>query len=237
MNFFAIGDLHLSGTPPQKPMDIFGPHWDNHWSRIKESWLTQVSDKDVIFLVGDTSWFMHLSEALTDLEAINQLPGQKYLIRGNHDYWWSSAAKMKKAIPDLHFLQGHGLALGSVAFGGTRGYLCPGDKDFDEETDQSIYARELLRTRAALTEMDTALKANQSEDKATRILLLHYPPCNDKNEPSGFTQLMEEFHVDYCIYGHIHDQPTADRLPKSFGSTQLCLVSADIANFEVQRIL
>lgn len=95
MNIYAIGDLHLSGNPPTKPMNIFGPHWDNHWQRIKEHWQSTVTDEDIIFLVGDMSWALRLDEALYDLNEIASLPGQKFMIRGNHDYWWSSANKMK----------------------------------------------------------------------------------------------------------------------------------------------
>ena len=111
MNIYAIGDLHLSGNPPTKPMNIFGPHWDNHWQRIKEHWLSTVTDEDIIFLVGDMSWALRLDEALYDLKEIASLPGQKFMIRGNHDYWWSSANKMKNAMGDaITFLQGHGTA-------------------------------------------------------------------------------------------------------------------------------
>lgn len=292
MNIYAIGDLHLSGNPPTKPMDIFGPHWDNHWARIKEHWQQTVSDEDIVFLVGDMSWALRLDEALVDLEEIASMPGQKYMIRGNHDYWWSSANKMKQAMGEsIHFMQGHGTAQllnistntpshlsvtdGSpthgdsatctnieqphiVAFGGTRGYMCPGDSNFKVDTDQSIYDRELMRTEAALKEMEAAIKelrVNQSNTDTlpsilsvgntvsgeavpiTRILLLHYPPFNEHNAPSGFTDLMERYNVDICIFGHLHDQISFKRIPATFGNTELKLVSADYADFKIQHIL
>ena len=156
MKVFAIGDLHLSGNPPTKPMDIFGPHWNDHWSRIKEHWNANVSDEDIVFLVGDMSWALRLEEAACDLQEIASLPGKKYMIRGNHDYWWASATKMHNHMGDaITFIQGHGPRL--IAFGGTRAYLCPGDSHFSPETDQSIYDRELMRTEAALQEMDKAI--------------------------------------------------------------------------------
>ena len=209
-------------------MDVFGPHWQNHRERIIAAWREQVSDDDIVFVVGDTSWALRLAEAVSDLKAIAQLPGQIYLIRGNHDYWWSSAKKMDTAMQqELTFLQGHGTAIDHIAFGGTRGYLCPNDTSFDEAADTSIYARELLRTEAALQEMEQALRKNGSVTSTTetvatqadnnvaasssahapiRILLLHYPPFNDKNEPSGFTELLEKYKVDHCIFGHLHDK-------------------------------
>ncbi|MBE6080348.1 MAG: serine/threonine protein phosphatase [Veillonella sp.] len=238
MKIFAIGDLHFSGEPPTKPMDVFGPHWQNHRERIIASWLEQVSDEDIVFVVGDTSWALRLAEAVSDLKAIAQLPGQIYLIRGNHDYWWSSAKKMDTAMQhELTFLQGHGTAIGHIAFGGTRGYLCPNDTSFEEADDTSIYARELLRTEAALNEMEQALRKSSSVQAPIRILLLHYPPFNDKNEPSGFTELLAKYKVDHCIFGHLHDKNSFDRIPETFGNTKLHLVSADYMDFKLKQIL
>lgn len=279
MKVFAIGDLHLSGNPPTKPMDIFGPHWDNHWPRIKEDWSTRVTDEDIVFLVGDMSWALRLNEAACDLEEIASMPGKKYMIRGNHDYWWSSANKMRNLMGDaITFLQGHGTAEliktnegpRIIAFGGTRAYLCPGDSHFTPEIDQSIYERELMRTEAALQEMNRAVKtllakltaetnmestgsevtdntigAEKTETltinihniPVTKLLLLHYPPFNESNAPSGFTDLMEQYNVDTCIFGHLHDQISFKRIPKEFGTTKLELVSADYLDFTLKEIM
>ena len=278
MKVFAIGDLHLSGNPPTKPMDIFGPHWDNHWARIKEHWANNVTDDDIVFLVGDMSWALRLDEAACDLQEIASMPGKKYMIRGNHDYWWSSANKMRNLMGDaITFLQGHGTAEliqteegpRIIAFGGTRAYLCPGDSHFSPETDQSIYERELMRTEAALQEMDAAVqtllekltaeaKVNTTvsdkddildSDKTylsaidihnipvVKLLLLHYPPFNESNAPSGFTDLMEQYKVDTCIFGHLHDQISFKRIPKEFGTTKLELVSADYLDFTLKQIM
>lgn len=279
MKVFAIGDLHLSGNPPTKPMDIFGPHWDNHWARIKEHWANNVTDEDIVFLVGDMSWALRLNEAACDLQEIASMPGKKYMIRGNHDYWWSSANKMRNLMGDaITFLQGHGTAKliqteegpRIIAFGGTRAYLCPGDSHFSPETDQSIYERELMRTEAALQEMDIAVETLLEQLTAetnmeitgseitenttgseisepltidiqnipvTKLLLLHYPPFNESNAPSGFTDLMEQYNVDTCIFGHLHDQISFKRIPKEFGSTKLELVSADYLDFKLKQIM
>ena len=279
MKVFAIGDLHLSGNPPTKPMDIFGPHWDNHWARIKEHWANNVTDDDIVFLVGDMSWALRLDEASCDLQEIASMPGKKYMIRGNHDYWWASANKMRNLMGDaITFLQGHGTAKliqteegpRIIAFGGTRAYLCPGDSHFSPETDQSIYERELMRTEAALQEMDIAVETLLQQLTAetnleitgseitenttgseisepltidiqnipvTKLLLLHYPPFNESNAPSGFTDLMEQYNVDTCIFGHLHDQISFKRIPKEFGSTKLELVSADYLDFKLKQIM
>lgn len=255
MKIFAIGDLHLSGNPPTKPMDIFGPHWNDHWARIKEHWNANVTNEDIVFLVGDMSWALRLDEAACDLQEIASLPGKKYMIRGNHDYWWASANKMHNLMGDtITFIQGHGTAeviqteegLRIIAFGGTRAYLCPGDSHFSPETDQSIYDRELMRTEAALQEMDKAtadlsstsdLSIDIENIPVTKLLLLHYPPFNESNTPSGFTDLMEQYNVDICIFGHLHDQISFNRIPKEFGTTKLELVSADYLDFKLKQII
>lgn len=241
MKVFAIGDLHLSGNPPTKPMSIFGDHWINHWERIQTHWKEHVQSEDLVFIVGDNSWAMRLEQAAVDLEAIAAMPGQKIMIRGNHDYWWTSANKMNNLMQHrIEFLQGHGMAVGPVGFGGTRGYLCPNDSFFQEDTDRTIYERELLRTETALQEMVQALalrRESHPEEEQTRILLLHYPPFNDHNEPSGFTELLDRYQVDHCIFGHLHDKPSFKRIPSHMGRTQLHLVSADALQFIIKEIL
>lgn len=230
MRIFAIGDLHLSGQPPKKPMDIFGAHWQNHWEKIKEDWLAKVTDTDIVCIVGDTSWALRLDEALEDLQTISALPGQKILIRGNHDYWWTSVKKMNTAIPEAFtFLQGHGLTVNHIAFGGTRGYICPGDTQFKPEQDTSIYRRELLRTEAALQEMSLS-------ESDYKILLLHYPPFSDTKCDEEFAQLLAKYKVDHCIFGHLHDQTSFQRIPSHLGGTKLHLVSADYLQFTIKEI-
>ncbi len=231
MRIFAIGDLHLSGNPPRKPMEIFGDHWYNHWEKIKTSWLSKVTDEDMVFIVGDTSWALKLEDSLCDLNEIASLPGQKIIIRGNHDFWWSSVTKMTKATEGkLLFLQGHGFVNNSISVGGTRGYLCPRDSAFKTETDMSIYKREVLRVEAALKEMDCT-------KSKTSILLLHYPPFNDRLQPSGFTNLLEKYEVNHCIFGHLHDQPSFEKIPAYWKNTKLHLVSADYLSFSLKEIL
>lgn len=231
MRYYAIGDLHFSGTPPKKPMSIFGSHWLDHEKKIIADWHAKVTEEDVVFLVGDISWAMRLTEAMSDLNRITALPGHIIMIRGNHDYWWSSKTKMTKITDNkITFLQGDFISFPDIAAGGTRGYLCPNDTGFNPDTDQSIYERELMRTEAALAQM------NDAKPKI-RILLLHYPPFNDKNEPSGFTDLLEYYKIDHCIFGHLHDTASFDRIPSYWKETQLHLVSADYLNFSLKEIL
>ena len=41
MSVFTIADLHLSYSS-NKPMDIFGPRWENHAERLRENWQNTV---------------------------------------------------------------------------------------------------------------------------------------------------------------------------------------------------
>ena len=232
MAYFAMGDLHLSGNPPKKPMDVFGSHWENHHLKILANWQETITEKDTVFLVGDFSWAMRLNEAKEDLDSIIALPGRKILIRGNHDYWWSSQNKMKTLTENkLIFLQANAIALDNCLVGGSRGYMCPGDQNYNAEKDDSIYRRELLRVEMALEEMT---KLPQTGPK---ILLLHYPPFNEKHEASGFTDLLEKYDVDHCIYGHLHSFSENNVLPTKWKNTQLHLVSSNFLDFKFKKIL
>jgi len=210
MRLFAIGDLHLSGTPAKKPMDVFGPRWTNHWQRIQEDWRSRVSDDDTVLIAGDTSWAMHLKEAQEDLDEIRALPGKKIIIRGNHDYWWESAGKLNRLDNEnnMYYLYG------------THGWISPGDIHYRSPQDDKPYRRELLRVERTLQE------AEKLGCRHT-VLLLHYPPVCDLTKPSGFTELLEKYKVPLCVFGHLHGMQPNTMFPRIFNGTLLHLVSAD----------
>ncbi|MDR3591950.1 MAG: metallophosphoesterase [Negativicutes bacterium] len=227
MNYFAIGDTHLSGQPPAKPMSVFGGHWLGHWEKIKTDWLSRVGPEDAVLLAGDISWAMKLEAALPDLEEIMALPGQKIIIRGNHDYWWQTVGKMTAAVGGrLTFLHNSFTAAGDFAVCGSRGWLCPDDPCFGE-TDVPIYTRELQRVRASLAAARTA-------GQKRIILMLHYPPLY--RQPNGFTDLLSEFQVEICVYGHLHDEAVKTAPSGKINGTSLHLVSCDALNFTLARI-
>ena len=132
MAVFAIADLHLPAQ--QKPMDVFGEHWRNHFQRIREDWLARVSPSDLVLLPGDISWAMRLEEALEDLESIGALPGVKVLLRGNHDYWWSSIGRVRRALGEGMFaLQNDSLLIDGRLYAGSRGWTLPGPDASEED--------------------------------------------------------------------------------------------------------
>ncbi len=196
MNIYAIGDLHLSFANP-KPMDIFGDNWTDHPEKIKQAWEERITADDVTLLPGDLSWAMNLEEAQLDLEYIAKLPGRKIILRGNHDYWWSTVSKVRKAVdPSIQVVQNDSLQIGDITIAGTRGWDCPGGYRFDEH-DQQIYEREVGRLKLSL---DHAMK-----NGAQRIwVMLHYPPTNEKHQPSGFLDVLKQYPVEKVIYGHLH---------------------------------
>ena len=224
MRLFAIGDLHLSGTPAKKPMDVFGPRWTNHWQRIQEDWRSRVSDDDTVLIAGDTSWAMHLKEAQEDLGEIRALPGKKIIIRGNHDYWWESAGKLNRLDNEnnMYYLYGTVMETENKEFAvcGTHGWISPGDIHYRSPQDDKPYRRALLRVERTLQE------AEKLGCRPT-VLLLHYPPVCDLTKPSGFTELLEKYKVPLCVFGHLHGMQPNTMFPRIFNGTLLHLVSAD----------
>ena len=141
MSLFAVADTHLSfGLGVDKPMSVFGASWDNYEARLKEAWLGLVRPEDTVIVAGDISWGLKLSEALPDLLWLASLPGEKLILRGNHDLWWSSMAKMKDIHPTLHFIQNSSWLGDGFIVLGSRGWLCPGGRDFTEAEERSTSA-------------------------------------------------------------------------------------------------
>ena len=102
MSIYAIGDLHLSFNE-NKPMDIFGENWEGHEEKIKKDWLQKVNENDLVLLPGDFSWSMYLENTYDDFKYLNELPGKKLLLKGNHDYWWTTLKSMKTILKILIF--------------------------------------------------------------------------------------------------------------------------------------
>ena len=197
MSVFAIGDLHLPGHA-QKPMDVFGSHWDRHFETISENWRRKITAEDVVLIPGDISWAMQLSEAQDDLNAIGGLPGTKLLLRGNHDYWWSSLSKLRAVLPQgMHVIQNDAVCIDGHVFCGTRGWNFPTPQQPLGVQDEKVYQRELMRLRMSL---DQAKKL-QGEDLT---VMLHFPPLFADGVSTAFTEILEEYAVDRVVYGHLH---------------------------------
>lgn len=176
-------------------MDVFGEHWKNHFERIQADWRARVSDSDVVLLPGDLSWAMRLEEALEDLNGIAALPGSKVLLRGNHDYWWSSIGRVRRALPEgMYALQNDSVLIDGRLYAGSRGWTLPTRESTVE--DVRIYDRERMR-------LEMSLKHARFRDTHAPITaLMHYPPLTE--EHSGFSDILEAYGVVDCVYGHLH---------------------------------
>lgn len=231
MKIHAISDLHLSGHAP-KPMDVFGGHWEGHWDRIREAWSNTVSAEDAVLIPGDISWAMTLEQAGVDLREIAELPGQKLLLRGNHDYWWSSISRVRTALPaGMLALQNDACRAGFAVVCGTRGWTCPGSSAWEGGRDGKIYQRELIRLKLAL---DAAAKL--AEPGMPLVAMLHYPPFNERLEPSGFSELMEEYGVRAAVYGHLHGIPAGSAFEGERNGITYHMVACDYLGFRPKKI-
>ncbi len=240
MSLFAIGDLHLSfGEGVDKPMDIYGGPWIRHTDRLQEQWEDLIGEDDVVLLPGDISWGMHLREAIADLLWIAGLPGKKVILKGNHDLWWTSLAKLNGIHESLFFLHNNCFEGPDYVIGGSRGWLCPGAKDFDESADRKIYERELIRLDLSLSHARRAQERAESQGVAKQLIgALHFPPTNERKQPSGFTDAFEKGGAMRVIYAHLHGASAyANGLSGTHRGVEYTLCSFDRLNGVPLRIL
>ena len=231
MKVFAISDLHLSINNP-KPMDIFGEVWENYLEDIESSWEDKVSDGDLVLIAGDISWAMKLADVAPDFAYISRLKGNKVLLRGNHDYWWSSISAIRKMLPEgMYAVQNDCLRFDNVLIGGSRAWATP-EKDFLSAEDKKIYERELIRMRLSLESMK---KQRTEGDKV--IFMSHYPPFNSKFEHSAFTDLFSEYAVDAVVYGHIHGKGSRVVPTLDIDGVKYYLSSCDLVNNQLVEII
>jgi len=230
MSVFAIGDLHLPGHA-QKPMDVFGSHWDRHFETISENWRKKITAQDVVLIPGDISWAMQLGDALDDLNAIGELPGAKLLLRGNHDYWWSSLSKLRAVLPEgMHVIQNDAMRIGGHVFCGTRGWNFPTPQQPLGAQDEKVYQRELMRLRMSL---DQARKL----DGGNITVMLHFPPLFADGVGTAFTDILEEYAVKRVVYGHLHGAGIKIAFEGERNGVDYRLVSCDALDFCPVKIM
>ncbi len=213
MSIWTLSDLHLAISKPSKDMGFFGPSWEGYMEKIKDNWLTFIRPEDLVLIPGDISWAMTLEEAKVDLSWIDNLPGVKLILKGNHDYWWASSSKMKMAMPpSIHFIYNNAFNWKGVTIGGSRlwdttEYRFSSFIEYKEnpkekkgpsapEVDQKVFQKELERLRSSLKELDP--KAS------LRIAMVHYPPIGADLADSAVSAILEEFRIDVCVFGHLH---------------------------------
>ena len=231
MRVFGLSDLHLPGSD-NKPMDIFGEHWDNHWEKIKDSWSHQIGEDDLILIPGDISWAMTLECAKEDLNAIGELPGHKIMLKGNHDYWWGSISRVREALPaSISVMQNNSIKQGNVVIAGSRGWTVPGTTGFDEN-DNKLYLRESQRLQLSL---EQAEKLKEEGDKL--VIMMHYPPFGNTQASTLFTDIIEEAKPDVVIYGHLHGMEPGKIFEGELRGVSYKMVACDHTDFKPIQIL
>jgi len=228
MAIYAIGDLHLS-LSVDKPMDVFGGNWTDYMNKIKTAWLELVKPEDYVLLPGDVCWAISLEEAKIDLAWIDALPGKKIISRGNHDYWWETLKKMNPLYDSITFIHNTYTAIDDWAICGSRGWLSPNDSSFTEQ-DEKIYNRECHRLRISLDKAKT-------DGYSNILVMLHYPPTNDKKDVSPIQEILEDYQVKHVVYGHLHTKVSwSVSLHGDYNNIKYYLVSSDFLNFIPKKI-
>ena len=222
MALYAIGDLHLC-LGAVKPMDVFGGNWIGYMDKLAEG-LSVIRPEDTTVLLGDLSWALSLLEATADFRWIDKIPGRKIILKGNHDYWWSTAAKFYSFCKENSFsnqwiLNNNFYEYDGWAICGTRGWF------FEEERsgqhDEKVFKRELLRLEASL----------KAAGDLPKLVFLHYPPRYKGYVCQEILDLLERYEVRRCFYGHLHGPSHALAMEGPYNGTEFRLVSADYLNF------
>lgn len=232
MSIYAISDLHLS-FGDNKPMDIFGVNWENHAEKIKENWIKRVKQDDLVLLPGDFSWAMYLKDTYKDFEYLNSLPGKKLLLKGNHDYWWTTLKKMREYLAEnnfenIDFIYNNSYECKDKIIVGTRGW-----QDGKNAEDRRLIKRENFRLELSLKD---GVKKH-GEDKEI-IVCMHYPPFSSYEElEMNYIKTMKKYNVSTCIYGHLHGE-TAQKEAKEgkINDIDFKLVSCDHTKFDLIKI-
>ncbi|EOD00870.1 metallophosphoesterase [Caldisalinibacter kiritimatiensis] len=228
MAIYGIADLHLDFSK-KKPMDIFGKNWINHEEKIFENWKKVIGEHDLVLMPGDISWAMKLNEVKLDLERIDELPGLKVISKGNHDYWWQTKSKLNSLKLDtIHFLHNDSYVYKNIAICGARGWT-PRDSEEFKEHDEKIFNREVSRLKLSLSSVN-----GQGNKK---IVMLHYPPFNIDGTANEFVEVMKEYNVSICVYGHLHADGHRFVVEGNIEGIEFYCISSDYIDFKARKIL
>ena len=234
MSIYVIGDLHLSFNE-DKPMYIFGDNWRGHEEKIKKDWIEKVTDNDLVILPGDFSWSMKLEDTEKDFEYINNLPGKKLLLKGNHDYWWNTVTKMRKFLEEksfknIDFIYNQGYEYENYIIAGTRGWSI-----LEEDKDEKVLNRELARLEASIKD-----GLQKAEGHKELIVFMHYPPISNAKimakEDAEFVDVMKKYNVKKCFYGHLHGASIKEAFEGEIEGIEFKLISADALGFKLYKI-
>jgi predicted phosphohydrolase len=222
MSLFTIGDLHLSfGT--DKPMDIFSG-WSGYVEKIENNWRRLINDEDTVVIPGDISWAMDLNSFKNDAEYLNNLPGNKIILKGNHDYWWTTLSKMNSFLAENKFdkikiVHNNAICVGNICVCGTRGWFY----DETQMIDKKVLIREVGRLETSIKE---ALKTGLEP-----VVFLHYPPVYSNFECTEIMEVLQKYNIKRCFYGHLHGNAVYKSIDGIYKDINFRLVSCDYLDF------
>lgn len=230
MAIYTIADLHLSFNT-NKPMNIFGENWQNYEEKIKQDWQKKVKPEDTIILPGDFSWATYLDETYKDFEFINNLPGKKILLKGNHDYWWTTVTNMRKYIEEkdfknIDFLYNNSYQIEDKIIAGTRGWNIS-----DDQEDIRLTNREVARLEISIK--DGLSKYGNNKEI---VVFMHYPPLTKNYINTGYTKMMKKYNIKKCYYGHLHANSILEAIEGNIDGIEYKLVSSDGLDFKLLQI-
>lgn len=230
MAIYVIADLHLSFSQ-DKPMSIFGENWEGHSEKIKNNWISKVKPEDTVVLPGDFSWAMYLQDTYKDFEYLNSLPGKKMLLKGNHDYWWTTVTNMRNFLEEnkfknIDFIYNNSYLVENKILTGTRGWNL-----LDTENSSKMIKRESIRLQLAI---EDGIK-KYGDDKEI-IVFMHYPPISNTNKKSDFLKILKQYDIKRCYYGHLHGKSHQDAVEGIVDGIEFKLISADYLNFDVIKV-
>lgn len=234
MSIFVIGDLHLS-FHENKPMSIFGANWDGHEEKIKKDWIEKVKPGDLVILPGDFSWSTYLKDIYEDFKYLNELPGKKLLLKGNHDYWWTTVTSMKNYLKEnnfenIDFLYNNAYEYENKIFVGTRGWAQTEDAE-----DIRLNKREAQRLELSILD---GIKKFGTEKEI--IALMHYPPLSQNdilhNELNDYVRIMKKYNIKKCYYAHLHGVAIKEAVEGEYYGIEFKLVSCDGLDFKLLKI-
>ena len=225
MSIYAIADLHLSFNN-NKPMDIFGDEWKEHEKKIEQDWKRKVQENDIVLIPGDFSWETYLQDVYQDFEFLNNLPGKKILLKGNHDYWWTTLTNMRKFVKEnnfntIDFLYNNSYCYENHIIVGTRGW-----SQMEQGDTTKMIKREIGRLELSFAD---GIK-KYGKDKQF-IVCMHYPPMNE------FLEVMRKYNVKMCLYGHLHGAQQQDVKEGIIEGIELKMVSSDYLKFKLEKIV
>ena len=234
MSIYVIGDLHLS-FKENKPMSIFGDNWEGHEEKIKNNWIENVKEEDLVILPGDFSWATYLKDTDLDFEYLNKLLGKKLLLKGNHDYWWTTVTSMRNFLKEnefenIDFIYNNSYEFEDKIIVGTRGW-----SQTEDGEDKRLLKREALRL-----ELSIQHGINTYGDDKEIVVFMHYPPITNsnltKNETNEFIQILQKYNIKKCFYGHLHGASIKEAVEGEHFGINFKLVSADGLNFKLYEI-